>query len=288
MTTDNPVVGLINPGAMGTPIGCAALASGARVCWVSMDRSPESTTRAQSSGFEGVATEDELVARCELIISVCPPHAAVEVARRIAALEFKGLYVDANAISPETSRDIGALVESGGARFVDGSIIGGPPVERGTTRLYLSGPAAAKAQQYFAKGLFNVVVVDDIIGSASALKMAYAAWTKGSDALLLNIRALAVARGVEAALLAEWRQSMPGLAERSQAAVEGSVPKAWRFIGEMQQIADTLAATNLPDGFHRGAEAVYDRLSGYKNQTDLDMTEVLTALARPSTGQTGH
>ena len=271
-------VGLINPGAMGTPVGVAAKLSGARVVWMAAGRSEASMSRAAQAGFEPLSSTADFVSAADLIISVCPPHAAPTVASDVVGHGFGGIYIDANAISPESVHAIDELVRAAGASFVDGSIIGGPPKRRGTTRLYLSGKRAVAAGEAFAQGHFDVVVMGEHVGEASAIKMAFAAWTKGSDALLLAIRALARAHGVEQALLHEWAQSMPGLTESSIAAVSGSAPKAWRFVGEMNQIAATFAAKDLPDGFHRAAADVYARLDEFKNSDAPDLDSVLSAL----------
>jgi 3-hydroxyisobutyrate dehydrogenase-like beta-hydroxyacid dehydrogenase len=115
-------------------------------------------------------------------------------------------------------------------------------------------------------------------GAASALKMCYAAYTKGTAALLLAVRALAEAEGVTPTLLAEWDRSQPGLADRSQAAARGTGAKAWRFAGEMHEIADTFAAAGLPDGFHRAAAELYGRLAPLKDAPAPDLDGVLALL----------
>ena len=112
--------------------------------------------------------------------------------------------------------------------------------------------------------------------AASALKMAYASWTKGSAALLLAARALARAEGVEEALLAEWGISQPGLAERSARAAGSAAAKGWRWVAEMEEIAAAMAAAGLPDGFHQAAAEVYRR-AGHDGSVDA----ILTALLSP-------
>src|SRR4051794_38228828 len=133
----------------------------------------------------------------------------------------------------------------------------GPPAERGTTRLYLSGPEAGTVAELFAGTALDARIVSPNVGAASAVKMAFAAWTKGSAALLLAIRALARAEGVEATLLEEWRTSLPQLEAQSIAAARSAQKKGWRWIGEMEEIAETFAAAGLPDGFHRAAAEIY-------------------------------
>lgn len=246
-------IGLLHPGEMGAAIGAALRAGGQAVLWASNGRSPETAERAQQAGLEDVGGVEELVRRCDVILSVCPPHAAVDVASTVAG--FDGIYVDANAVSPMTARTIAPLVH----RCVDGGIVGPPPHREGSTRLYLSGPEAPTVADLFAATTVDARVVSSQIGAASAVKMAYAAWTKGTAALLLDVRALARAQGVEQELLDEWDMSQPQLADRSTAAARSAVTKGWRWVGEMEEIADTFAASGLPDGFHRAAAEIYDR-----------------------------
>ena len=238
---------------MGSAVGATLAASGETVVWASAGRSAATAERAQSAGLEDVGGVEELCRRSDVIISVCPPHAAVEVAE--AAQGFPGIYVDANAISPATARSIEERLE----RCVDGGIVGPPPAEQGTTRLYLSGLDAARVADLFAGTTVDARVVSADVGAASAVKMAYAGWTKGSAALLLAIRALARADGVEDTLLEEWRLSLPQLEERSLAAARSAQKKGWRWIGEMEEIAETFASAGLPDGFHRAAAEIYRR-----------------------------
>src|SRR3989442_9217868 len=144
-------IGLLHPGEMGSVVGACARAGGARVLWASEGRSAPSRARAAADGLEDAGALGALVARSAVILSVCPPHAAADVARAVAALRFSGIYVDANAIAPATARNVGAIVERAGATFVDGGIVGPPPRTRGTTRLYLSGREAKRAGALFAE-----------------------------------------------------------------------------------------------------------------------------------------
>jgi 3-hydroxyisobutyrate dehydrogenase-like beta-hydroxyacid dehydrogenase len=268
-------VGLLHPGEMGASIGAALRRAGVEVLWVSAGRGPATRRRAQAADLTDAGTLPALVARSDLVLSVCPPHAAIQVARTVAASGFAGTYVDANAVAPTTARALGAVVEQGGGRFVDGDLIGGPVRPGGPTRLYLSGPAAGEVTALFAPTDLEAVALGDDVAAASALKMCYAAWTKGTSALLLAIRAAAAAHGVEAALLAEWTRTQPDLAARSQAAA-GAARKAWRFAGEMDQIAACFAEAGLPDGFARAAAEVYRRLAAFKDlEGDPPLGEVL-------------
>lgn len=272
-------IGVLHPGEMGSAVA-AASAGGASVLWASEGRSVRTRRGAEGAGLHDVGTLSALVSRSDVVLSICPPHAAVDVARAVAAHRFSGLYVDANAVSPGTARDIGAIVERAGAAFVDGGIVGPPPQRPGTTRLYVSGKEAVRVAAPFASGPLEVIVLDGPPGTASALKMAFAAWTKGSAALLMAIRALAAAEGVDDALVREWERSLPDLPGRSEAAVRGNARKGWRFVGEMDEIAATFAAAGLPDGFHRAAAEVYQRLARYKDASEPPpLAEVAGVLA---------
>ena len=223
----------------------------------------------------------ELASSSDFIISVCPPDAATALAKSVAATGFAGVYVDANAVSTGTARELAAIVENSGARFVDGGIIGPPAHRQGTTRLYLSGDEAATVASAFQGSILEAIAIDTRPGAASALKMCYAAWTKGSAALLTAIRALALAEGVEGALLEEWSISQQGLDARSTAAARNNAFKAWRFAGEMREIAATFEASGLPGEFHTGAADIYERLAGFK---DCDPAPELTELMQTILG----
>jgi 3-hydroxyisobutyrate dehydrogenase-like beta-hydroxyacid dehydrogenase len=275
------VIGLLHPGEMGAAVGAAARAGGARVLWASAGRGGDTRRRAEAAGLEDAGSLEALVRASAIILSVCPPEAALATARAVAGHGFAGLYVDANAVSPATAREIGLAVEKAGATFVDGGIIGRPPQKRGETRFYLSGDAAADVARRFAAGPFEAVAVPGGPGAASALKMAYAAWTKGTSALLMTIRAFAIDQGVDEALLAEWERSQPGLAARSERAVADNARKAWRFVGEMDEIAASLAAVGLPGGFHEAAAEVYRRLAVYRDGPAPAVAEAAQRLTHP-------
>ncbi len=266
------VTAVLHPGAMGATV---AAACGGRVLWVSRGRSAATRARAAAAGLAEAPDLGEIVGRADTVISVCPPHAAEAVAEEVAAAGFDGRYVDANAVSPATARRMAACFE----RFVDGGIIGPPAVAAGTTRLYLSGPGAAEVTARFEGSVLDARAVPGGPGTASALKMAYAAWTKGTSALLLAVAALARANGVDGPLAEEWELSQPGLVDRLADAADSVAPKAWRWSGEMSEIADTFAAAGLPDGFHRAAAAVYRRLEGFKDAAGLEIADALATLA---------
>ncbi|MEZ4501320.1 MAG: DUF1932 domain-containing protein [Dehalococcoidia bacterium] len=264
MTTPTRTIGLLHPGAMGSSIGAAATGN-ARVLWASDGRSGATAERAARGGLEDAGSVEALVAASDAIVSVCPPHAAEDVARQVAGLGFAGTYLDANAVSPATARSVASIVEAAGARFVDGGIVGGPAWRAGTTRLYLSGDGAAEAARWFEGSPLGVVVIEGGAGAASTLKMTYAAYTKGSTALVTSILAVARREGVEAALLEEWRTSQPDLVNGLERRLQGAAPKAWRWVGEMEEISATFEASGLPGGFHAAAADLYSRLDRYQD-----------------------
>src|SRR5205823_3523169 len=208
---------LLHPGEMGAAVGACLVARGLRVLWVSQGRSAATRARAAAAGLVACETLDRALAAAAVVFSVCPPHAALDVARAVAGQKFRGSFVDANAIAPATARSIGRLIEAAGASFVDGAIIGPPPTVRGRTRLYLSGAAREEIAGLFAGTDLQAIALDGEVAAASALKMCYAAWTKGSTALIAAIRALAQSEGVDASLLEEWKLSQPGLLKESDA-----------------------------------------------------------------------
>ncbi|MGR9091855.1 MAG: DUF1932 domain-containing protein [Gammaproteobacteria bacterium] len=266
-------IALLHPGAMGAALGRSALAAGHRVGWCSAGRSAASTGRATASGFETFDDLVTLLRASDIVVSVCPPDAALTTARTVAAAAYAGIYVDANAIAPATATTVCAVVESGGARFVDGGIIGPPPRDHGTTWLYLSGTYAREVAPVFANPPLTTVDLGISPTAASALKMCYAAWTKGSSALLLAVAALARAGGVADALQAQWRQSNPDLPDRLAGNAARDAPKAWRFAGEMEEIAATFEAHGLSGKFHHGAAQTFAALAHFRDAAgppDLD------------------
>ncbi|HMH19826.1 MAG TPA: DUF1932 domain-containing protein [Burkholderiales bacterium] len=266
---------------MGAAIGACLVTRGLRVVWASAGRSPATRSRARAAGIEDLGILDRALGVADVAVSVCPPHGALALAREVARRRFRGIYVDANAVSPETARNVGRAVEKAGASFVDGGIIGPPPVEGGRTRMYLSGGPAKEIAALFAGSRLEAIPLDARAGAASALKACYAGWTKGATALLAAIRALAEHEGVEAALLAEWKLSQPDLEKRSEV-VTVQARKAWRWIGEMEEIAASFEAAGLPGGFHLAAAELYRKLEAFKDGAKTPaLAEITAAIRQP-------
>jgi 3-hydroxyisobutyrate dehydrogenase-like beta-hydroxyacid dehydrogenase len=279
-------VGILHPGQMGVSLAATAKNSGHDVYWASAGRSRATRGRAEVFELLDAGTLEALCTRCSVIVSVCPPHAAEEVAHQVLATSYRGLYLDANAISPQRAQRIGQAMVAAGVSFVDGGIIGGPAWEPGRTWLYLSGEEAERAAACFAAGPLETSVIGALAGKASALKMCYAAYTKGTTALLCAILATAETLGVRPELEGQWSREGSNFPEQARRRVRGVTSKAWRFEGEMEEISATFAAAGLPGDFHAAAAAVYRRLAHFKGAEDLpSLEEVLAALgtdAEPS------
>ena len=274
-------IGVLHPGEMGSGVGASARVAGNRVLWVSEGRGAETRKRAEADGLEDAGSLARLAREARVILSVCPPASAADVAKQVAAQRFTGIYVDGNAIAPATTRKVNEIITAAGATYIDGGIIGPPPRKPGVTRLYLSGAGAAEVADLLNGGLLQAIAMDGPIGAASAIKMAYAGWNKTQQALLMAVRAYAMREGVDEALLQEWAISQPELSKRFENAVAGTARKAWRFVGEMEELAAAFAAAGVPGEFHDAGAEVYRRLAPWKESpTPPSVTEACKSLAR--------
>jgi 3-hydroxyisobutyrate dehydrogenase-like beta-hydroxyacid dehydrogenase len=272
-------IGFLHPGTIGVTLAETAQNSGHSAFWVSEGRSQATRTRAETRHLTDAETLGALCATCQVIVSICPPNAAEDVAAGVLAHGFRGLYLDANAISPARTLRIAEMMANAGATFVDGSIIGGPAREAGKTWLYLAGAQAASVQRCFSAGPLETAVVSEVTGRAAALKMCFAAYTKGTTALMAAILATAEATGVREALEAQWSRGDGSFPEQVHHRVCAATGKAWRFEGEMDEIATTFRDAGMPDGFHKAAADVYARLASFKRAASTpSLAEVLEAL----------
>lgn len=280
MTQMNPQnIGILHPGEMGVSIAASAKNGVHNVYWASEGRSTQTAERAAKIGLLDAGSLKNLCATCFVIMSVCPPDAAEALAENVMGQGFKGLYMDLNAISPERAIRIGETVEKGGATFVDGGIIGGPAWKPDTTWLYLSGTAAQTASEYFSAGPLGTRVIGSEIGKASALKMCFAAYTKGATALLCAALAASEALDVRAELQELWARDSTGFAGQAAQRAQNVTAKAWRFVGEMEEISDTFNAVGVPGDFHIGAAEIYQRMADFKDAPALpNLEDILAAL----------
>ncbi len=255
-----PTVAILSPGDMGHAVGRVLLEHGLPVITCLQGRSPRTRSLAAQAGIAQVDSYEELVQQADLLLSILVPAQALTAARQVAeALRRTGadlLYVDCNAISPETVRRLGQEVEQAGARFVDASIIGPPPREPGATRFYASGPHAAQFAALQPFGL-DVRVIGETVGHASALKMCYAALTKGLTALGTELLVAAQALGVWPALRQEFEASQPAMLQGMTRSLPGMPAKAYRWVGEMEEIAATFEQVGLTPRMLLGAADMY-------------------------------
>lgn len=250
-------IALLHPGAMGAAVGRALREIGHEVGWIPAGRGRDTADRANAADLVPLESLDGI----DAVISLVPPAVAIETARSVAAHDgtgFAGLYIDANAISPERASEVAAIVRASGATYVDGGVVGPPPTRPGTTRVFLSGDAAPTAAELFAGSRLEPVLASGEFG-ASAVKLAYASWTKISSALLLEAERAAEAYGVAAELRAEWQRSQPDVEGRLATAHSSAVAKGWRWIDEMRQIAAAFEAAGAAPGFGDAAAAVFER-----------------------------
>ena len=283
-----PKLGILHPGNMGISIAASAQNSDCEVYWVSEGRSAQTHERARRFDLHDAGTLGSLCQICSVLVSVCPPHAAEDVAKKVLSHAFTGLYLDANAISPQRAVRVGERMMAAGVTFVDGGIVGGPAWEPGSTWLYLSGRGAETVVDCFSAGPLEIAVIGEAIGKASALKMCYAAWTKGSTALLCAILATAEALGVWEELEQQWERNWPGFAEQAVNRARRVTAKAWRFAGEMEEISSTFDEAGLPGGFHAAAASIYRHLAPFKDAPSTPaLEEVLAALVRTPDAKDG-
>ena len=278
-------IGVLHPGSMGISLAASARASGHDVCWASDGRSEQTRARAEEHELTDLHSMEVLCAETEGIISICPPHATELIARKVADHGFTGVYLDANAISPARAQGIAATISAAGAQYVDGGVIGSPAWEADKTYLYLSGERAESVADWFRDGLLTTRVIGAGVSAASAIKMCFAAYTKGTSALFFGILATSEAFGVREELIKEWSRhsGLADLAARARGGAGGMTAKAWRWIDEMEQISQTFEAAGLHGGFHAAAAAIFRRSAPLRDVDDPSVEVVLQSLLRKET-----
>ncbi|HTZ77243.1 MAG TPA: DUF1932 domain-containing protein [Stellaceae bacterium] len=261
----NPIVVVIAPGEMGAAVGGRLHESGVEVRTSLAGRSAKSIERAKRHGLVPVDNDAELVADAQFVLSIVPPADAVALARRLAPAlaksRTKPIYVDCNAVSPATVVEVAAALRSAGSPFVDAGIIGSPP-QPGSAgpRFYACGPAAARFGELRERGI-DIHVMDGDIGTASALKMAYASLTKGLTALGTAMMLAATQAGVADALKRELADSQPMLKAWLERSVPRMYPKAYRWVAEMEEIAAFLGDRSRGAEIFEGVARLYDRIA---------------------------
>ncbi|MDD9955008.1 MAG: DUF1932 domain-containing protein [Anaerolineaceae bacterium] len=276
--------GILHPGEMGISIAATMKNSGHEVSWVPEGRSAATRERAVEHKLRALPDLPTICAEADALVSVCPPAAAEGVAMEALAAGFRGLYLDANAIAPQRAQRMAAAMEAEGATFVDGSIIGGPAWQPGKTWMILSGDASDDAAALLAAGPLETRILEGEVGRASALKMVFAGWTKGTSALLAAVLGTAEALGVRDELTQQWARSGMELAESGPQRTRVVTGKAWRFVGEMEEISATFAGVGLPGDFHQGAAEVYRRMADFKDASELPALEDVLASLKGDDG----
>jgi 3-hydroxyisobutyrate dehydrogenase-like beta-hydroxyacid dehydrogenase len=265
MATPVRAVGLLSSGDMGHSVGRVLVHEGMPVYTCLAGRSPRSAQLAQKAGILTSETIEDLVQRVDLFLSIVPPARATSVAQTIAdavkATSTSLIYLDCNAISPETTKEVGQIVESAGAQFIDGGIVGSPPKVGGPgPRIYVSGPTASQANALRDHGL-DIQPIGDVIGHASGIKMCYAALTKGMTALGTELMVAAEALGLTEPLRAELEFSQKKFIDHFERSIPSMPPKAYRWVGEMEEIAKTFEDVGMTPRILLGAADMY-RLVG--------------------------
>ena len=258
-----PIVAVIAPGMMGSAVANCLTDRGVEVRCLLSGRSPATLARAKAAGM--VDANEDGIAACDFILSIVPPGEALGLAERLApamkATNKKPIYVDCNAIAPATVRRIADVVLGAGATFVDGGIIGPPPIpDSKNTRIYLSGDAAPQVVVLRDYGL-NMPIQEGPIGAASAMKLSYAGFTKGFTALGAGMMLAATRAGTADALIAEMTVSQPALLGWLTKQMPKMPEKAYRWVAEMEEISTFVGEDPAAAQFYQGAARFYERIA---------------------------
>jgi hypothetical protein len=265
---------------MGASIGAALKARAGAVIWAAAGRSYETSKRAEFADLVAVRDVDELARCAHVVISICPPAAALDVATEVASFGRPALYVDANAIAVETLGEIEHMF--GADRVVDAAIIGPPAWRAGTTVLWAAGEQAEAFAELFDGSAVEARVLGKQLGSSKALKACFALQSKAMPALWFTLAAAAREYGVDDALRSELSRDGVDLDGEVDRITERAATKAWRWSGEMDEAAKVLRAIGLPDGFSSSAADVYRRVAAAVGKAgEPDSAAAVGAVRRP-------
>ncbi|WP_327274333.1 DUF1932 domain-containing protein [Streptomyces sp. NBC_01224] len=272
------VVTVLHPGSMGAAVTAELVAGGHEVLWVPKERSENTWRRAREVRATACDSLAEALSRSAVVLSVCPPQAAEDVAAAVAAHAFAGVYVDVNAISPQRVQRIAGKIRPGSA-VIDGSVFGRPPGDWRTARLYLAGVGSAVdlVASLFVDSALHVCRVGDAVGSASALKMAFASYQKAARTLAGVAHALADAHGVGDQLTGEAEIMISAILSDPEY-LPSVAARAWRWAPEMEEVADTLREADLPTDMAEATARVLSFWERDKDQYDLPVVHVLSQL----------
>lgn len=268
-------VAILSPGDMGHAVGRVLDESGLDVITCLKDRSERTRQLAHKAGINDVPNLTDLVTMADLVLSILVPAHALGVARQIAdAIQVAGTttaFADCNAVSPQTTEAMERLVSDAGGRFIDGSIIGGPPKPDAPPRFYVSGQHAAVMSDLDGRGII-IRNLGDTVGRASGIKMCYAALTKGTSALQFALLAVAERLDLTDELHDELLFSQAETYRHMEAHLPTIPSKALRWVGEMEEISSTFEISGLSPHFHKGAAEMYDLISQTALTEELDGT----------------
>jgi len=278
------VIGVIAQGMMGAGVGRRLHEGGAEVRTLLTGRSPASAERARAAGMFAAANERELLSGADFFLSILPPGEAEPLARRLAptltALDRKPVYIDCNAVSPQTAISIGEVIAPTGAHFVDAGIIGGPPRQgnKGPS-IYASGEHVREALPLRDWGI-DLRAIDGPIGAASAVKMSYAGITKGTTAIAVAMLLGAARFGCAEALIAELSDSQPQMLARMRSNIPGMYDKAYRWVAEMEEISDFLEENPPSRNIYAAVAQLYDFLAAAEAEAQPGPDNAIRTLDR--------
>jgi 3-hydroxyisobutyrate dehydrogenase-like beta-hydroxyacid dehydrogenase len=277
------VIGVIAQGMMGSGVGRRLRENGAEVRTLLSGRSRTSAERAKAAGMAAAANERELLAGADFFLSILPPGEAEALAQHLApalkALDRKPVYIDCNAVSPQTAIRIGEVVTPTGADFVDAGIIGGPPRPGYSPTIYASGPTAGQTAVLRDWGI-DWRVIDGPIGAASALKMSYAGITKGTTAIASAMLLGAARFGCAEALIAELTESQPEMLARFREGIPRMYDKAYRWVAEMEEISDFLEQNPPSRDIYAGIARLYADLAAAEAEKEPATDNAVRTLDR--------
>jgi 3-hydroxyisobutyrate dehydrogenase-like beta-hydroxyacid dehydrogenase len=277
------VVAVIAQGMMGSGVGRRLHESGAEVRTLLAGRSVQSAQRAEAAGMLPARDERALLAGADFFLSILPPGDAEPLAQQLAptllALDDKPVYVDCNAVSPQTALRIEAIVAPTGANFVDAGIIGGPPRPGYSPTIYASGATARQTAVLRDWGI-DWRVIDGPMGAASGLKMSYAGITKGSTAIAAAMLLGAARFGCGEALIAELSESQPEMLARFRESIPRMYDKAYRWVAEMQEISAFLEANPPSRDIYAAIARLYEYLAEAEAQTEPGADNAVQILDR--------
>jgi L-threonate 2-dehydrogenase len=261
-TVGHLVVAVVAPGSMGAAVGKLLTEHAVEVLITLEGRSAVSAARAASSGMRAVSSEE--LARAQLLLSIVPPASALPFAEAMVpalqAAAHKPVFVDCNAVSPATARRIATVIETTGTPFVDAGIIG-PPPRKGAAQpsIYASGPHAGQVSVLTQHGL-DIRVLDAPIGAASALKMSFAGINKGVIAIATAMTLAAIRAGAAKELRQALAEREPALLASLGRKVPDMLPKAYRWVAEMQEISQ-FVTPEAGGEIYVGASQLYERVA---------------------------